>query len=70
MPRKIDRRKIEQAAELLKSRPGLRAGEYARILGCHRQAFNRLLVQLNDSRFLLSEDGKGRLWPFTGQDLG
>ncbi len=64
MPRKANEAKIARAAVLLKTRPGLRAGRYARMLGCHRESFNRLLVQLNDRDFLLFEDEKGRLWVF------
>jgi hypothetical protein len=67
MPRKANENRLRQIAGVLREQPGRRAGEYARLLGLRREEFNRILVQLNDRRILLSEDDRGRLWPF-GRD--
>jgi hypothetical protein len=64
MARKADEQRLQKAEQLLHSQPGHKSGEYAQKIGCHRQIFNRLLVQLNDRGVLISEDDKGRLWPF------
>jgi len=64
MPRKANEERLQEAVQLLLNRPGHKPGEYARMMGCHRQTFNRLLAQLDGRGILLSEDGKGRLWPF------
>ena len=68
MPRKADPDRIQEAARLLAEQPGHLSAEYARRMGCNRETFNRLLVQLDEQGFLLSEDEQGRLWPF-GQSL-
>ena len=64
MPRKVDPDRIQEAARLLADQPGHLSAEYARRMGCHRETFNRLLVHLDEQGFLLSEDERGRLWPF------
>ena len=64
MARKADETRLQEASKLFQSDPGRKAGEYARILGVHREDFNRMLVQLNDRGVLLSEDEKGHLWLF------
>lgn len=64
MPRKADPTRLQEAARLIAEQPGHLPAEYARRMGCHRETFNRLLVQLDDHGFLLSEDPQGRLWPF------
>ena len=64
MARKANKLRLQQAVQLLRAQPGYKSGEYAQKMGCHRQTFNRLLVQLNDQGVLISEDDFGRLWPF------
>ena len=64
MARKADEKRLQKVAHLMSERPGYKSGEYALMMGCHRETFTRLLVQLNDQGFLLSEDKQGRLWPF------
>jgi DNA-binding IclR family transcriptional regulator len=64
MPRKADKNKLQKAITLFHRQPGQKSGTYARKLGMHKEAFNRLLVQLNDKNILLYEDDKGRIWPF------
>ena len=65
MPRKANESRLQEAATLLQTQPGCKAGEYARRLGIHREDFRRVLVQLNDRGVLLSEDDNGHLWPFS-----
>jgi hypothetical protein len=64
MGRKANDTRLREVASLLHAQPGCKAGEYARILGMHREDFSRALVQLNDRGILLAEDGNGHLWPF------
>jgi hypothetical protein len=64
MGRKANTVRLQAAAQLIQDRPGLLSAEYARLMGCHREIFNRLLVHLDDQGFLLSEDERGRLWLF------
>jgi len=63
MARIADKKKLEQAVEILNTEPGKKSGTYARKLGVHKEAFNRLLVQLNDEKVLLYEDDDGNIWP-------
>lgn len=65
MGRKANEDRIRAAKQAIEANPGHRSGHYARKLGYHRETFNRILVQLNDRGILLSEDGKGRLWPIS-----
>ena len=64
MARKANESQIRQAAQLIHNQPGGRSANYANAMGCARETFNRLLVQLNDRGILFSEDPQGRLWPF------
>lgn len=64
MARKADKNKLQKAINLFHKEPGQKSGEYARKMGFHREAFNRLLVQLNDRKIFLYEDDDGRIWPF------
>lgn len=64
MGRNANQEKIQRAAELIRHQPGKRAGEYARLLDMHQQAFHRLLIQMEDRGIYLSEDEEGRLWPY------
>ncbi len=67
MGRKANETRLTKAKNLLYTKPGHKPGTYARMLGCHRETFNRILVQLNDRGVLLSEDNKGHLHPFGGK---
>jgi hypothetical protein len=68
MGRKANESRLQAISSLLHTQPGRRAGEYARMLGMHRENFGRALVQLNDRGVLLSEDDKGHLRPFDGSE--
>lgn len=69
MARNADETRLKEVSNLFQSKPGLKAGEYARMLRIHREELSRVLVQLNDRGILLSEDEKGRLWPFNKSNL-
>ena len=64
MARKANEKQLRDVVRLIEDQPGYKSGEYAELMGYHRQTFNRLLIQLHDHGVLLSEDGQGRLWPF------
>lgn len=64
MARNVNLFRLQRAAQIIHERPGYRSGEYARMLDCHRETFNRLLTQLEERGVLISEDEQGRLWPF------
>jgi hypothetical protein len=62
MPKLVKELKLQAVVKLVTSHPGLRSGEYARMLGCHREAFMRVLLKLEHRGVLLAEDDEGRLW--------
>jgi DNA-binding IclR family transcriptional regulator len=64
MGRTTNLHKLQTTAELIRRQPGKRPGEYARELGMHRQAFHRLLPQMEEHDIYLYEDDEGRLWPW------
>lgn len=64
MSRKADEHRLKLIFEVVNQRPGRRAAEYARRLRIHTFLFNTLLAMMNDRGLLLSEDSKGRLWPW------
>lgn len=69
MARKANEERLKEVSDLFQSKPGHRAGEYARMLKIHREELSRVLVQLNDRGIMLSEDEQGRLWPFNKNRL-
>lgn len=62
MARIADEVRIRSVVRLLEENPGHRPGDYARMMAWHREAFVRVLTQLEDRGVLVSEDRKGRLW--------
>ena len=64
MGRTTDLHKLRAAARLIQQQPGKKPGEYARMLHMHRQAFRRLLPQMEEHDIYLYEDEEGRLWPY------
>jgi hypothetical protein len=62
--RKTDPRRIEEIYRAIHNNPGQRPGMIARLLGVHRSAIIRTLPALESQGYLLSEDEKGRLWPY------
>ena len=56
--------RAEQIYRKIEEHPGKRAGFLARLLGLNRSEVTRSLPTLQDKGLLVSEDGKGGLWPF------
>jgi DNA-binding MarR family transcriptional regulator len=55
---------LEAIYQQVEENPGERPGAIARILGMQRSEVTRALPALEERGYLLSEDPKGRLWPF------
>ncbi|MBI5292803.1 MAG: hypothetical protein HY872_13090 [Chloroflexi bacterium] len=64
MARKANQAQLESLKCEIEKHPGKHPGFFARLLGWHREQVNRALTTLNDNGVLLSEDEKGRLWPY------
>ena len=62
--RKADRKRLEAIWQAVEGEPGIRPGRVAEKLGVSRTAVIRALPALDDEGLLLSEDQKGRLWPW------
>jgi DNA-binding IclR family transcriptional regulator len=64
MARKIRRERLIRIYEMVERHPGERAGYIARRLGLNRSEVTRALPGLEERGYLLSEDERGRLWPY------
>jgi Mn-dependent DtxR family transcriptional regulator len=64
MARKANDEKLERIYKAVEEHPGVRPGWLARLLGLNRSEVNRALPALEERGFYLTEDEKGRLWPF------
>ena len=67
MGRKPDANRIEAIGRYVDTHPGSKPFDIARALGLEPSSVTRLLPSLQDHGILLSEDRKGRLWPFGKQ---
>lgn len=67
MARKPDIGRIEAIGHYVDAHPGSKPIDIARGLGLEPSSITRLLPALQDQGILLSEDKKGRLWPFGKQ---
>lgn len=67
MGRKADAHRIEAIEHYVNIHPGSKPSDIARGLGLEPSSVTRLLPALQDRGILLSEDKKGRLWPFGKQ---
>jgi Mn-dependent DtxR family transcriptional regulator len=65
--RHADRERLEAIYGTVERDPGIKAGKVARRLKIARSAVTRALPALEAEGMLLSEDGKGRLWPWGRQ---
>ncbi len=65
--RRADKERLEAIYRTVEREPGIKPGRVARRLGLHRSAVSRALPALDERGLLLSEDPKGRLWPW-GQE--
>jgi DNA-binding IclR family transcriptional regulator len=64
MGRQTDQQRLEQINDYVAQHPGIRPTEIARQLDLPRSSVTRALPALEEAGYLLSEDRKGRLWPF------
>jgi Mn-dependent DtxR family transcriptional regulator len=64
MARQTDRERMQQISGYVEEHPGVRPAEIARQLAVPRSSVTRALPALEDEGYLLTEDRKGRLWPF------
>jgi DNA-binding IclR family transcriptional regulator len=64
MARPVNFNRMEQIFRKIEENPGKKAGFIARLLGLNRSEVTRALPALDGKGLLISEDGKGGLWPF------
>ena len=64
MARQPDPQKLHRLYRCIEQHPGQRPARLARLLGWHRSEVTRALPALEAHGYLLSEDPKGRLWPY------
>lgn len=57
---------FQEMFEMLEEDPGLSAREIARRMEISPSTVTRTLPSMEETGFLLSEDEKGGLWPFSG----
>ena len=62
--RRASKKRLEAIWQMVEQEPGIRAGRIAEKLGIPRSSVTRALPAMNDEGLLLSEDQKGRLWPW------
>jgi Mn-dependent DtxR family transcriptional regulator len=55
---------MEAIWQTLEQNPGIRTGRVARELQLHRSSVARALPAMEEEGLLLSEDSRGRLWPW------
>jgi DNA-binding IclR family transcriptional regulator len=68
MARSQPSERLDSIYRKVEEHPGEHAGAIARLLGIHRSEVTRALPALEKKGYLLSEDEKGRLWPFQKND--
>lgn len=64
MARQPNPERLEGIYRKIEEHPGERPGFLARLLGVNRSEVTRALPALEDRGMLVSEDDRGRLWPF------
>ena len=62
--RRADRERLNAIWETVQAEPGIRPGKIAKKLSIPRSSVTRALPALEHEDLLLSEDQKGRLWPW------
>jgi len=65
MARKQKPERLRQIYSTVEENPGIRPSLVAHRLKLPRSMVTRSLPALEDEGYLLSEDNKGRLWPFS-----
>jgi DNA-binding IclR family transcriptional regulator len=64
MARQPDKERLQQINRYLEEHPGARPAEVARGLEVPRSSVTRALPSLEEAGYLLTEDRRGRLWPW------
>ncbi len=64
MARKPQQDRVEKIFHTVEENPGERPAEIAERLGLNRSEVTRYLPVLEEQGLLVSEDRRGRLWPF------
>ncbi len=64
MARQADTERVEKISEYIERHPGSRPADIARGLELPRSTVTRELPRLEEHGHLVSEDRRGRLWPF------
>lgn len=62
--RRAEIRRLEAIWDVVKREPGIKPGRIAQRLGIPRSSITRALPALEENGYLISEDQKGRLWPW------
>jgi Mn-dependent DtxR family transcriptional regulator len=62
--RSTDSRRVQDIWQVVQQEPGIRPGRIAQKLGIPRSSVTRALPALDEAGMLLSEDRRGRLWPW------
>jgi DNA-binding MarR family transcriptional regulator len=65
MSRPQNPERVQGIYRTIKEHPGRRPGFLARLLGLNRSEVTRALPALERRGFMVSEDDKGCLWPFS-----
>lgn len=64
MPRRRHWEDLERLYRAVETHPGKKPSFFARLLGWPRSKVIRMLPDLEEHGYLLSEDSQGRLFPF------
>lgn len=64
MARRRKEQRLQGIYRTIEEHPGERPGYLARLLGLNRSEVTRALPAMETGGYLISEDDKGRLWPF------
>ena len=62
--RRASEKRLEAIWQAVEREPGMRTGRVAQRLGVPRSSVTRALPSLEEEGLLLSEDRRGRLWPW------
>lgn len=65
MGRQPQKERIEAIYRTIEEHPGVRPAEIAEKLQLNRSEITRYLPALEKENYYLTEDNRGRLWPFT-----
>ena len=69
MGRKPQADRLAEIYGAVEEHPGERPGFVARLLGLPRSSITRALPMMEEEGYLLSEDDRGRLWPYRKSEI-